>query len=226
MGEFKMNFRLSAASSLGSHDAPENPLLSATYIGFSLRKRDVKKKESGLKALSDLKPSLLKLSRTLKLDTYPVLRKFEKDQDEVKEDSIKDLEGWTIDSHDEVGPDPYSDANEVWSGLLFTVKNDKDETDEFLLTTHGLGKWYIEEIKETKDLGLSEQTFAGWKVETATVHRDEKKGPYLKITIAEDHLLNIYPIDLNSSTNLKRFYTDFERTPSCMSIPRSLSAAS
>lgn len=206
--EFKMNFSFSA-----SHEEI-NPLVAAkSFLGFSLRqKKKEKSKERPKKlALSDLDPSL-KLGRTLKLEAYPILKKFPgKKKDDEKENAdpqvIKEFAGLTILTYEEVHCNELSEAKDVWAGLIFSGAD-----GEFLLTSHGLAKWHIEEFREEKSTLASETTFSGWKIEKAEVVWDDK-GPYLKLSCEDKDLVNIYPLEMGVE-QIKRFQTDFSITSS------------
>jgi len=99
-------------------------------------------------------------------------------------------------------PDPYTKADTIWSGLeVVTRKGDEDV--KYFLMSHGFGEWKVlDQSEESKD------DSDGWMVDSAEIVREKEKGPYIRLSIDDEHSVFFYPIipDLQMS-KMHRFIT-------------------
>jgi len=169
------------------------------YTGFTIAFKD------------ESVPSLkLKRQESLRRLT-PVLEVPKNAEDMKRNDCDEVIEVFSsalIGGETHIRPNPYSKPEEVWTGLEITVKK-KDQSKRYVLMTHGLAKWIVQ---ENINLGLaslkstdSEMTF--WEVDTAEIVRDEEKGPYVKLSIDNKNAVYFYPVKA-SDGELKRFMTE------------------
>jgi len=133
----------------------------------------------------------------------------EKTEDEKKEDSREVIE---IFSHARVSytanlpPNPYSDLEQIWTGLELTVIK-KDEEKTYVLMSLGLAEWIIEEpIVHELSATFSADSGNYWNVDTAEIVREKGKGPYVKLNIDKENAVCLKPKKA-SHAELKRFMT-------------------
>jgi len=189
----------------------EEKVENTEYTGFTIA---LKKESSGL----------LRLTRQESLRSLKPVKVVPKTLEDVKnsedmkiEDSEKIVEfsGANVGRVVHIQPDPYSKPEDVWMGLEVTVsKNDVEK--KYVLMTHGLGNWVIDDVNRADKLAIKDcdsgETI--WKVDTAEVVRDEAKGPFVRLNIDKDNSVAFYPLKA-SAGQIKRFMTEYyASTPS------------
>jgi len=134
-----------------------------------------------------------------------------KAEDEKRDDSREEIEVFSnarVGNVVHIPPNPYSEPEEVWTGLEVSVKK-KDQAKRYMLMSRGLAKWVVDEQNDAGLLALQsiDSGVNYWEIDTAEVVREGGKGPYVKLNIDKEHALCFYPIKA-SDEELKRFMTD------------------
>jgi len=175
------------------------------YTGFTIAEKDRLNISLRLKRQESLK--------ALK----PVLDILRREKEEKLEDSRENIEVFSnahISNVVRLPPNPYSNPEDIWCGLELTVVK-KDETKSYVLMSHGLAKWIIEEPKyEFFPSPSSDSEINYWEVNTAEIVRENGKGPYVKLNIDNENAVCLKP-EKASDDEYKRFKTDnYQLSPS------------
>jgi len=180
---------------ISKEDTPvdiESLLKSSNYAGFTIALKEEKEET----------PHLM-LSRGPITENLKTLLVVDKDDQKAK-----DVEPLDFFSKTEVlratalEPDPYSKADNVWAGLeVVTRKGDEDV--KYCLMSHGFGEWKVlDQSEESK--GDSDS----WIVDSAEIIRVKEKGPYIRLSIDQEHSVFFYPIIPDPQLNvMHRFIT-------------------
>jgi len=172
--EFNEAIRIVAATPFDK----ESLLKSSDYTGFTIAIKEDKEE-----------PQKLRLTRGPLIENLKTLLVVDKDDQEAKD--VQPLDFFTkteILRATVLEPDPYSDVNNVWSGLVVvTRKGDEDVT--YCIKSHGFCEWKIlDQLEESKIDSDS------WLVDAAEIVRVKDKGPYIRLGIDEEHSVFFYPI--------------------------------
>jgi len=172
-------------------------------------KEEYKEEYTGF-TIYDMGAPSLKLERQIELKGKPIILEIPKIlEDEKQDDRHKVIEVFSkarIGDHAIIEPNPYSKVEDVWAGLQLRVRKNKEDKS-YVIKSKGLAKWNVQEQLSLilRDVSSGADSTCGyWEVDIAEVVRDEKKGPYIKLTIDEQNTVFLYPI---KDTDLKRFQT-------------------
>jgi len=155
----------------------ESLLKCSNYTGFTIA---VKEKTE--------EPPRLRLARGPATENLKTLLVVDKDDQKAKAVEPLDFFSKTeVLRATALEPDPYSEADGVWSGLEVVTRNG-DEDVKYCLMSHGFGEWKVlDQSEESKD------DSDGWLVESAEIVRVKEKGPYIRLSIDKEHSVFFYP---------------------------------
>jgi len=184
------------AMGISMADSPfdkESHLKSSDYAGFTIAIKEDKEE-----------PRKLRLARAPVTENLKILLVVDKDDQEAK-----DVESLDFFSKTEVlratalEPDPYSELNNVWSGLEVVTRKG-DEVLKYCIISHGFGEWKVlDQSAESKGDSNS------WLVDAAEIVRVKEKGPYIRLNIDKEHSVFFYPIIPDLPMNkMHRFITE------------------
>jgi len=175
-----------------SSDDIESKLKSSKYTGFTIALKEEEKEIA--------QPRLSREPLTNSLKTLLVVDR--------NDEKAKEVEPLDFFSKTEVlratmlEPDPNADPDSVWFGLeVATRKGDEDLN--YYLISHEYGQWKV--LDQTAE---ARRDSNGWLVQAAEIVRVKDRGPYIRLSIDEDHSVCFYPISPDlPSQRMHRFLT-------------------
>merc|ERR1711920_200239 len=149
----------------------ESLLKSSVYSGFTISVKEDKEEQRKLR-----------LSRGPIIANLKTLLVVDKIDEEAK--SVEPLDFFTkteVLRATVLDPDPYSGVNDVRSGLEVVVRKGEGEV-QYCFMSHEFCEWQIlDQSEESKGDSKS------WLVDAAEIVRVKDKGPYIRLSIDEEH---------------------------------------
>jgi len=156
----------------------ESVLKSSKYTGFTIALKEEEKEAPKLK-----------LSRGSDTENLKTLLVVDKDDQKAKEvEPLEFFSNTEVVRATTLEPDPYAEPDDLCVGLEVVTRKGNEDM-KYCLMSHGYSEWKVfDQSEECKDHSDS------WQVESAEIVRVKERGPYIRLSIDEDHSVFFYPV--------------------------------